>query len=298
MSLNVEITQTGLIKKTLPLEVILGDELDYGTFATGYLLEERQLGDTSFIAYNPKCIARGFSVEWTEKEKHKVSLSLPLYTTDGDIADFMHCVKRITDYWNGCKVTVDDEPTTAEEFLQRFDELCALCADHLRSTMQQILDGECQSFILISAKLPLSFGTEEARNILTAGDSMAALADFLHEKQSLDAFYPTPRFYKLDDSEILGVICYFNGIRCILPTEPTVPFGITAPDGQALKPDRWTALVSTDGKSPSMTFDGYTPLLEHLPKEKCSRFDGGHIVVEALTPEEHEALAAAADKQE
>ena len=80
MSIEVTIRQTGLFKKTLPLSVILGDELQYGRLV-GERLEPGVLAPDWFIAYNPQHIGRGFSVDWLKSEKKQVYLRLPMPST-------------------------------------------------------------------------------------------------------------------------------------------------------------------------------------------------------------------------
>ena len=57
MSIDVILTQKGLFKKPMPLEVILGKELAYGKME-GFRLIRGQLGETEFLAYHPEHIAR------------------------------------------------------------------------------------------------------------------------------------------------------------------------------------------------------------------------------------------------
>ena len=61
MSIDIRITQKGLLKKTLPLHVITGSDLCYGT-SDGMKLKENDLSSDEIILYHSNHISRGFSI--------------------------------------------------------------------------------------------------------------------------------------------------------------------------------------------------------------------------------------------
>ena len=62
MSIDITITQKGLLKKALPLPVILGKDLQYGALE-GERLEPGKLGEADLIAYLPEAIGRGLGTQ-------------------------------------------------------------------------------------------------------------------------------------------------------------------------------------------------------------------------------------------
>ena len=100
MSIDVILTQKGLFKKPMPLEVILGKELAYGKME-GFRLIRGQLGETEFLAYHPEHIARGFSVIWSPEEKERIQLRALTPSTEAELRDFYDAVDRMVSYWNG-----------------------------------------------------------------------------------------------------------------------------------------------------------------------------------------------------
>ena len=80
MAIDILIKQKWFGNKTMPLEVILGDDLHYGNFINDQLTVG-ELGESEFIASNPECIGRGFSVTWNPTEKKSINLRLPLPST-------------------------------------------------------------------------------------------------------------------------------------------------------------------------------------------------------------------------
>ncbi|MBO4971931.1 MAG: hypothetical protein J6D45_03885, partial [Clostridia bacterium] len=98
MSIDVLIKQRLFGNKTMPLQVILGEHLHYGNFVKDQL-NVGELGETEFIAYNPKSIGRGFSVVWNPKEKKAIALRLPQPSTTQELKDFYDAIERMVNHW-------------------------------------------------------------------------------------------------------------------------------------------------------------------------------------------------------
>ena len=62
MSLIATVIQRGLVKKTLPLSVILGDTLRYGSLDDCFRLKRDRIESNCFVVYQPEEIGRGFLV--------------------------------------------------------------------------------------------------------------------------------------------------------------------------------------------------------------------------------------------
>lgn len=287
MGLDIEIVQTGLIKKKLPLDTVLGGKLSYGRF-DGVRLVENEIADDGIIAYDPKQIARGFNVSWTPDETKKLELRMNFPTTDEELADFMECVSRICNSWK-CTLTVDGERTDLKDFLERYDSLCAFNLDVLKMMTKQIVDGESKTLSLFGAMWPIDLAMEEAEMFVDAEDTIA-FRDYLHSKQCLDVYYAVPHFYSMSDGRIVGVYVLSAEVRSVFPYEPSVPFGFSGADGGSLKVDEWRVMLFLSEDMEHLQTD-YAQMAERLPKEKCSRFDGGHMLIEQLTIEEVKALA-------
>ena len=103
MSIDVCIKQKGLFKKTIPLDVIIGDELAFGINDGLRMVGDDQEGNMIF--YNPNSIGRGFHISWDEEEKNELNLRLLNPTTTDEMRSFFNCLRRITDYWK-CSFTV------------------------------------------------------------------------------------------------------------------------------------------------------------------------------------------------
>ena len=287
MSLDVCITQKGLFKKGIPLEVILGNELSYGNF-DGLCLECGQLGETEFLAYHPAHIGRGFSIQWNVNETKSVTLRLLTPTSKEELRDFYQCVARISSYWK-CSMEVDGAPTTQKAFLSNFEDMADFNLRALKEMCRRILSGESSNLSLYAVMFPLVFGKKEAERFVESSD-LDDFRDYMHEKQSIDAYYARPQFYR-DGQGYFGALCLSEDVRTILPSIPRVPFGIQDPDtGKALEVGRWEAYLYSGSQNKGLGTMPYEELLKRLPQDKVSEFDAEHILIENLKPDEFEKL--------
>lgn len=286
MAIDVLIKQKLLSSKTMPLEEILGENLHYGNYERDQL-NVGELGETEFIAYNPESIGRGFSVVWNPKEKKKISLRLPQPSTIQDLKDFYAAIERIVKYWNGTLI-VDGSRVNLPDFLNTFDNMVDFNYKIIKQFSQQVLDGEHDTLTLYSAMWPLTIGTEEA-NLFA--DDPDYYAKWLHEKQSIDAYFVSPRFY-LGDNGIIAKYILIDNMPAVFPYKPTVPFGATDPTtGKQLECKNWLILLGLESEKEPLCEMEYSRFLSLIPENKKSRYDGNHFLLSELTEEEIKALA-------
>lgn len=117
MSIEMKIRQKGILKKEMPLEIIVGKELRYGRY-DGLRLEQDALGETEFIAYHPAHIGRGICVTWKQGEKDEVGIRILMPACDEELEDLYGCVERITQFWKHCEIELDSTPCSLEECLE------------------------------------------------------------------------------------------------------------------------------------------------------------------------------------
>ena len=287
MSIDVSITQKGLIKRALPFHVILGDDLSYGAF-DGLRLSPGDRDEREFIAYQADHIGRGFSVEWKQGEKENVSLRLLTPTSSEELHDFFTCIKRIGEYWK-CGIEVDGISTTLTSFMNQFEDMVDFNLRTMDNMMQELLDGKAEEYTLFCAIWPLILGKEEARRLIDS-KSLDAFRNYMHEKQCIDAYYASPNFFK-DDLGCLGVYVLSENVRSIFPLRPNVPFGITDPaTGKGLEVSRWNLYLYSSTRDGEIGVIPYENFISRLPKDKVEYYDAGNILIENLTLTEMEAL--------
>ena len=281
MSIDVLIKQKLFGGKTMPLKVILGDNLHYGDFVNDKL-NEGELGESEFIAYNPQSIGRGFSVIWNPSEKKTITLRLPQPSTTQELKDFYAAIERMVKYWDA-KLVVDGNRLRLDSFMTSLQDMIEFNVKIIKQFSQQVLDGEHDTLTLYSTMWPLSIGKEEATLFLNNPDSYA---EWLHEKQAMDVYFASPHLYA-DDNGVFGRFHLMNNLPAIFPNQPTVPFGTTDPQtGKQLECNQWVILLGIEGADEPLCEMEYSKFLSLIPDSKKTRYDGSHFLLAELSEEE------------
>ena len=292
MAIDIMIEQKLFGRKNMPLEVILGEGLNYGNFEND-MLNIGELGGNEFLAYNPEKIGRGFSVIWTPEEKRRLYLRLPLPSTAQELKDLYCAVERMVSYWGG-KLTLDGNRVSLSEFLDGYDEMVEFNYRVVRHLSSQILDGDQETLTLYSAKWPITLGKEEAEIFLNEPERFD---EWLHEKQNMDVFFASPDMYN-GENGIFGRFFITEELPAIFPNEPTVPFGLTDPEtGKALECKNWCIAVGFHDEKRPITEMEYSDFLNSIPEEKKTKYDANHFLLEALTKEEIKMICETKRKQ-
>ncbi len=286
MSIDISIVQKGLFKKTMPLEVILGKELHYGCYEGILCLETGKLGEKEFIAYHPEHIARGFSVVWNPQEKERITLRALTPSTPEELRDFYDAVKRMTDYWQ-CTLEVDGNRVQPDEFQKGFANMLDFDRRALKHFAQRVVSKEIGDQTLFSAFWPLVMGKPEAERFVNDPDAYTA---WLHEKQSIDAYYANPSFFRTEDG-IVGRYALTEGRLSIFPVKPYVPFGIIDPEtNKELQCDRYEIFLYSITRQGTVGVAEYSRIMQSIDQNKMSRYDANHVLIEGLTLEEMETV--------
>lgn len=279
MSIDVTIRQGFFGRKTMPLDVILGDRLHYGAFENGCLTVGK-MGKDNIVAYDPKNIGRGFSVVWTPKEKRQIRLRLLHPSTRQEMEVFYEAVARMVRYWNaslqvdGCKVQLPDFLAGLPGMIQFNDSTVV----HLS---QQVLEQK-GSVTLPSAMWPLVMGEIEASIFLRQPDQFAR---WLHEKQSVHAVFTVPYFIKRPEG-LTGYYLLDENQSFIFPQTPAVPLGTIDAKGRPVKCSRWIVVAVLKKKNVILEEWPYDAFLRRLPSQKTERYDEQCMLIHPMTPEE------------
>ncbi len=288
MSIDITILQKGFSKKTLPLEVILGDQLQYGAF-DGLRLDPGELGDGELIVYHPEHIARGICITWNANEKKKITLRSLSPSTSHELRDLYDLVGRITDYWK-CTLIVDGTKLSPAKFQAGFDNMVAFNQRYTQHMIEEMLKGTHDQFTFFCAKWPLTIGKQEAE--LFASDPSAFTA-WLHERQSMDVYFAAPGFEMTDEGEILGNYALTETVPTIFPKKPYVPFGYTNPQtGKALECNNYIVHLYSVTLEKVIGTLGFAELMERIDPSKISRYDEQSVLIEAMSLDEMQAILA------
>ena len=298
MSIDIVIRQKGLFKKTLPLSVILGDNLACGVYEAGYRLDpgEWKSEDGEIVVYDPHHKGRGFSVIWTPTQKKGVTLRALHPTSTYELKAFYATVARITDYWN-CSLEVDGNPMTPAEFQAGLSNMLEANDRYLDLFIQESMDKEpYESMTLFSAFWPLEFGSKEAAEVKNAPEGAPArFARWLHEMQSVDTYYAVAGYMEEKDG-IVSRFAFTEDCDSLFPVKPSVPFGITGADGKPLEVSRYeVAIVATS--TPSVSMIGtipYEAFMAALSPDKVSYYDAKRVRIAPHSLSELKELIAKA----
>lgn len=286
MIISVKIKQKGLFKKPLPLEVILGKELKYGSYGTGWVLKEGKCAGDGVTVYHPAHIARGFGVGWTPEEENEITLTLSCPTTAEELGVFFATVKRITEEWN-CSLEVGDQPVTPEEFLAALPDAVKKNREEITALVEEVAGEEEGGVLILSALWPLIFSQKEARETQEDPDFFGR---WLHEKQALEAFYDVPLFRKSKGS-IVGRYAFPDGVAVILPKKPYVPSDVVnKKTGKPITCNTYEVSVYSQMQDSVLGVFSYDRLLSLIPERKISEFDAGHYLIDAFSNEESQNL--------
>ena len=287
MSIDVLIKQRLFGNKTMPLQVILGEHLHYGNFVKDQL-NVGELGETEFIAYNPKSIGRGFSVVWNPKEKKAIALRLPQPSTTQELKDFYDAIERMVNHWHG-NLVVDGSRVSLPDFLSNFENMVNFNNKILNHFSQQVLDRKSDTLTLYSTMWPLTIGKEEATMFM---ENPNYYAEWLHEKQSINVYFASPAFY-IGDNGIFARYILTNNLPAVFPYQPMVPFGTTDPaTGKQLECKEWLILLGVEGEKEPLCEMEYSKFLSLIPENKKSKYDGNHFLLDEMTEEEIRAFCS------
>ena len=298
MSIDIVIRQKGLFKKTLPLSVILGDNLACGVYEAGYRLDpgEWKSEDGEIVVYDPHHKGRGFSVIWTPTQKKGVVLRALHPTCPEELKAFYATVARITDYWS-CSLEVDGTPMTPAEFQAGLSNMLKANDRYLDLFIKESIDKEpYESMTLFSAFWPLEFGAKEAAEVKNAPEGAPTrFAMWLHEMQSVDAYYAVAGYAEEEDG-IVSRFAFTEDCDSLFPVKPSVPFGITGADGKPLEVSRYeVAIVATS--TPSVSVIGtlpYEAFMAALSPDKVSYYDARRVRIAPHSLSELKELIAKA----
>lgn len=286
MSIEVTIRQKGLFKKALPFNVIVGKELKYGRF-DGLRLSPGELGEAEFIFYHPAHIGRGTSVVWKQGEKEKVNLRILTPACDQELGDFYDCVRRIAEFWKGCEILLEDEPPKSlSEFLESKEHMLDFNQSVLRSMGDEEKSISRAPLTLYCAFWPLCLSDKDLKYV---SQGFAQFRKYLHDKQSVDAYYAKANFYRDNNGKLndpFGAYACTEDTPSIFPIVPKVPLGIVDDrTGKQLEVDKWViSLFSVTENRVVGTID-YAGFLEAIPEEMKKPYDAENILIKGVSLE-------------
>lgn len=280
MAIEATLKDHSLFKKQLPWHVILGNNLEYGVVETegsnynAYEVDTTKTPTTGCVTYQYKKKARGIYLEFNNTRTKQIKITLPLPSTEDEIVEFFDMLKRISEYWK-CDIAVDENVFSRKDITEdliyyyiRFNE------DTVNSMCKEIIDGEANNRMLPCLTYPLILGKKEAEKFY---NNRKAYYQWMNDKQSLEDYYATPKYYADSNGENLtGQYLIIPDIECIFPYKPTPAYYIQ--DESRVKDCKDYFMSSNYGQT--IKASDYREFIENIPEYKKVVFDDEHFTVQ------------------
>ena len=233
---------------------------------------------------------RGFELSYNSKNKsYVIRVFTPSTREDWILA--LEYIKTLAKRFNSEIINERGEIYTVDN-IDKFDYESDILFG-INSISLKINDREIDKYIIFGINRVVSFDGKMIEKIYGSSNAIDTFSNMVKEIQYLDAYSAHQNFYKNnDDGKIMGGYALTQGVRTILPYEPSVEFE----NSDILKNDDisfWNiGLVIIDGdENDEKNYYGvgnlnYNDFIKKLPKNKYKFIDASHIMVEPLSKEE------------
>ena len=233
---------------------------------------------------------RGFELSYDNKNKsYVIRVFTPSTREDWILA--LEYIKTLAKRFNSEIINERGEIYTVDN-IDKFDYESDILFG-INSISLKINDREIDKYIIFGINRVVSFDGKMIEKIYGSSNAIDTFSNMVKEIQYLDAYSAHQNFYKNnDDGKIMGGYALTQGVRTILPYEPSVEFE----NSDILKNDDisfWNiGLVIIDGdENDEKNYYGvgnlnYNDFIKKLPKNKYRFIDASYIIIEPLSKEE------------
>ena len=233
---------------------------------------------------------RGFELSYNSKNKsYVIRVFTPSTREDWILA--LEYIKTLAKRFNSEIINERGEIYTVDN-IDKFDYESDILFG-INSISLKINDREIDKYIIFGINRVVSFDGKMIEKIYGSSNAIDTFSNMVKEIQYLDAYSAHQNFYKNnDDGKIMGGYALTQGVRTILPYEPSVEFE----NSDILKNDDisfWNiGLVIIDGdENDEKNYYGvgnlnYNDFIKKLPKNKYEFIDATYILIEPLNKKE------------
>ena len=230
---------------------------------------------------------RGFELSYNSKNKsYVIRVFTPSTREDWILA--LEYIKTLAKRFNSEIINERGEIYTVDN-IDKFDYESDILFG-INSISLKINDREIDKYIIFGINRVVSFDGKMIEKIYGSSNAIDTFSNMVKEIQYLYAYSAHQNFYKNnDDGKIMGGYALTQGVRTILPYEPSVEFE----NSDILKNDDisfWNiGLVIIDGdENDEKSYYGvgnlnYNDFIKKLPKNKYKFIDASYIMVEPLS---------------
>lgn len=294
MSVEVVIKNKQFIKKSLTIQNITMGKYAAGT-TDQYMRNTNEVKDGELVVYNPKKIGRGIAViGWNSDIKNEITLVANSFSTKYDFEMFYDIIGNIMRVWKtrnfeeeGIKYSDGDLERLCME--QKINSL-SMMADI--ETMVKKEEGEDLTFF--SAMIPLDIKLGVLRKFGEAKDE-EGYANYLHELQSLDAYFAVPFYYasKTKKDTFFGNYAITSDTDTIFPVKPKIPPFFSNPaTGKALECSIYVVSLFSYSQKKSVGTLSFEDFVRLADIGNCAEFDASHVILKGISEERMAEMAA------
>ena len=217
MSISVEINlPKGAEVK--PVELI-PEGLEFGEYGENYILREAAADSSSIIVYDPNKIGRGIMID---KDNDKLTLEMAAVTGPEEIKLYYSIIRNICERFGIAVFSLNDQLASPKEIENYIKHDIENAEAGLIIFTTKLEHGEEKYLTVFGAMNPIAVGLKDLRSI---GADAEKFGDFIHEKQSVNAYYAGPQLYSNpEDGSLLGIYPFQADTYSIMPYEPIKPF--------------------------------------------------------------------------
>lgn len=274
MAVNVRIKQKSFFKKKLKIKKLIKmTGLDYGVMDDYFRLERNKIGNPVII-YDKRKLARGIEMVIDNKD---VLLKLNFPATKEEIRHFYHTIEIICSYLKVKDYIRDEEQVCIEDsdMYIKMDEECSISS---LEYLQECVETSNYN-VMFGVYNPISLGRKEMEKIQ---NNLESFSEFLHELQSVDAYYAVPEMYNVND-RLIGMYIIGPNIKSIVPLEHCVPKEPFVELNNIKSVEEWYVLFGVEKAIK------YTDFINNI--DISEYYDAGHVIVTLSDIEIHTLLA-------
>lgn len=280
--------------KALPLSVLLGDQLKFGCYDKVWRLAVGELGHRQFVAYDPACIGRGFTLKWQPGQENGIAMRLLMPASRQELRTYFDTALRVMAFWQSDCLYVNGSKVHTASFEAGFERLADYNNELIHKMTSRILSGQRPPTTLVCALYPLTIGPQDAQGIDPDPEQFGI---WLHAHQKDYPYYASPRYFRRK-GQIAARYNVNEDILSVVPAIPAVPYGtIDRQTGKQLECHDFGVYLISSTLGGAIAELDYDTFLARLPRPLYSRFDENTLLLQPLSLQVLEQMAGIMPEQ-
>lgn len=280
MGLTLRISGKSIFRnKEIDINLLMKNcELKYGSRNEFAVLNEGEINNNTFVAYNPNLIGRGIFLDCREINSGKIETSINFPTTETEINDFIGIIKEINDQLKKIEILCVEENKRYkfEELIDGKDRIVEFSLKTLNQGCSKNID---MPLTYTLAMWPLTL-TNEQRKEFSKSKDLKEFEKLLNEKQKIDAYYAKPRIYNNStNNTIVAVYTLTEECDSIFPVDGNDFINL---DGIKVDEVLIQFYIFSENRLAEGIYD-YGKFINEIMKNNINYFDESHVIVRLLT---------------